>query len=124
MGRDGGLVGEGKMVAIGADVADGAVKLRLSPVTEIKLPAEPSRNPKPNSYAGFVRYASPPHAGTYRVTLSEPGWIDVVQDGREMESGAFSAVTGCEGIRKSVKFHLSPSPFAVEFTGGPVKVIP
>jgi hypothetical protein len=121
--RERALLADAKLVAIGADVADGAVKLRLSPVTEIKLPAEPSRNPKPNSYAGFVRYASPPHAGTYRVTLSEPGWIDVVQDGREMESGAFSAVTGCEGIRKSVKFHLRPSPFVVEITGSPVKEI-
>jgi hypothetical protein len=51
--RERALLADAKLVAIGADVADGAVKLRLSPVTEIKLPAEPSRNPKPNSYAGY-----------------------------------------------------------------------
>src|SRR5260370_5181667 len=87
--RERALLADAKLVAIGADVADGAGKLRLSPVSEIKLPPQPSRNPKPNSYAGFVRYASPPHAGTQRFTLSEPGASAVAQEALWMECGAF-----------------------------------
>lgn len=121
--RERALLAEAKPVAIGGDVANGSAKLSLSPITEIKLPTEPSREPKPDTYAGFVRYAAPPHAGTYRVTISDPGWIDVVQDGRQIKSGLFSGVTGCVGIRKSVKFDLGPSPFIVEITGSSAKEI-
>ena len=47
----------------------------------------------------------------------------MVQDGQEIEAGPASGVTGCEGIRKSVKFYLGPSPFVVEISGSPVKAI-
>jgi hypothetical protein len=121
--RERALLADAKPVSIGADVADGAVSLNLSLITEVKLPMDPSRQPKPNTYVGFVRYAPPPRAGRYRVTLSEPGWIDVIQDGQEIEAGPASGVTGCDGIRKSVIFYLGPSPFVVEITGSPVKTI-
>ncbi|HZK80383.1 MAG TPA: hypothetical protein VFC46_04930, partial [Humisphaera sp.] len=57
--------------------------------------------------------------GTYKITLSSEGWIDVVQDGHTVKSAAFSGATGCEGIRKSVKFDLAAQPFTVEFTSVP-----
>jgi hypothetical protein len=121
--RERALLADAKPVSMGAYVPDQSVRLNLSPITDIKLPTEPSRQPKPNTYAGFVRHAAPPHAGTFRITLSEAGWIDVRQDGREIRSGPFSGVTGCEGVRKSVKFDLMPSPFIVEITGSPAKAI-
>ena len=96
----------------------GAVKLPLSPIADVTLPMPPSRQPKsPDSYAGFIRYAALPQAATYRVTVSEPAWIDVVQDGREVKSTAFTGALGCDGIRKSVKFDLSAAPFVIEITG-------
>lgn len=95
-----------------------AVKLTLSPLADAKLPTEPSRKPKmADSYAGFVRYAPPPKSGTYRVTLSDAAWIDVVQDGKPAKAIAFSGVLACDGIRKSVKFNLAASPFVVEISG-------
>lgn len=96
----------------------GAVKLALSPLAEARLPAEPSRKPRSaNSNAGVVRYAAVPRPGTYRITLSAGAWIDVIQGGQTLKSGAFSGVTGCEGIRKSVKFDLSAAPFVIEISG-------
>jgi len=121
--RERALLAVAKPVAIGADVVDGSARLNLVPITEIRLPTEPSRRPKPDTFSGFVGYPSPPHAGTFRVTISEPGWIDVVQEGERIKSGPFSGVTGCEGIRKSVKFDLKASPFIVEISGSPVKDI-
>ena len=64
--RERALLAEANPVSIGADVSGGSVRLSLSPISDIKVPMEPSREPKPNTYAGFVRYASPPRAGMYR----------------------------------------------------------
>jgi len=102
---------------------DKAYRLALRPVDEIKLPQPPTRAPKSGTNAGLVTAAAPPKAGSYRFTLSEPGWIDVLQNGRAIKSGAFSSATGCAGIRKSVKFDLSVAPFTVEITGVPTTSI-
>jgi len=90
----------------------------LVPFADAKLPRTPERAPKsPTSFAGFVQTAAPSHAGTYKVTLSSEGWIDVVQNGQFVKSSAFSGATGCDGIRKSVKFDLTAAPFTVELSG-------
>jgi len=96
----------------------GGVKLPLVPFAEAKLPTPPGRQPKsPDSYAGFVRYAALPRAATYRVALSDAAWIDVVQDGQEVKSIDHSGALGCDGIRKSVRFNLTASPFVIEVSG-------
>ena len=108
-------------VASGGEVAEplaAALKVALAPLAEAKLPRAPSRAPKDAvSYAGFVRVAAPPKAGIYRFTLSQGAWIDVIQDGHDVKSAAFSGATGCEGVRKSVKFELSAAPFIIEISG-------
>jgi hypothetical protein len=123
--RERALLAGAKPVAMGGEVSQplaGALKLALLPLAEAKLPMEPSRKPRSQeTFAGFVSYAAVPQPGIYRVTLSEGAWIDVVQDGKEMKSGAFSGVTGCEGIRKSVKFDLTARPFLVEISGSPAR---
>lgn len=125
--RERALLASAAPVTLGGDVSRplaAAVKLGLSPLADVKLPMEPSRKPKSQaSYAGFVRYAAVPKSGTYRITLSEGAWIDVVQDGQEIKSGPFSGATGCEGIRKSVKFDLALSPFVIEISGTTAKEI-
>jgi hypothetical protein len=118
---------ERALLAVAAPVASagevakplaGAAKLPLVPFAEGKLPTPPARQPKsPDSYAGFVRYAAPPRAATYRVTLSDAAWIDVVQDRQEVKSIDHSGALGCDGIRKSVKFNLTTSPFVIEISG-------
>jgi hypothetical protein len=125
--RERALLASAAPIASGGEVAQplvAAVKLPLAPLSDAKLPTEPSRKPKePDSYAGFVRYAALPQAATYRVTLSEAAWIDVVQDGQEIKSVGFTGVRGCAGIHKSVKFNLAASPFVVEISGTAAKEI-
>lgn len=95
-----------------------SVIVALKPFADVKLPAAPKRAPKSSdSYAGFVQAAAPPKAGTYKISLSAEGWIDVVQDGQTVKSSAFSGALGCEGIRKSVKFELAAKPFTIELSG-------
>src|SRR5262249_42990888 len=44
------------------------------------------------------------------------GWIDVVQDGRRVQSLTSTGVKGCDGVRKSVKFELAAVPFTVQLS--------
>ena len=101
-----------------------ATIVALAPFADAKLPTPPERAPKsPTSFAGFVQMAAPPRAGTYKITLSSEGWIDVVQDGHALKSTAFSGATGCEGVRKSVKFDLTAQPLTLELSGVPADSI-
>ena len=90
----------------------------LLPLVDAKLPIAPERPPKSqNTFGGYIQIAAPAKADTYRITLSSPGWIDVVQDGHRVRSTAATGATGCEGVRKSVKFELGASPFTVQLSG-------
>jgi hypothetical protein len=97
---------------------DTAVKIALLPYADAKLPVTPERVPKsPDSNAGYLRVSGVPKAGTYRITLSEGAWIEVIENGHAVKSAAFSGATGCDGVRKSVKFELSGGPFIIELSG-------
>jgi hypothetical protein len=97
-----------------------ATILTLVPLADAKLPVPPELAPKsPASFAGFLRVAAPAKAATYKVTLSSEGWVDVVQDSHAVKSVAFSGATGCEGVRKSVKFELTAQPLTIELSGVP-----
>lgn len=95
-----------------------ATMVALVPLADAKLPVAPERTPKSQDlFGGFIQIAAPVKAGTYRITLSLPGWIDVVQDNQRIRSTAATGATGCEGVRKSVKFELAASPFTVQLSG-------
>jgi hypothetical protein len=101
-----------------------ATTVVLVPLADAKLPMAPERAPKsPASFAGFVEAPAPSKAGTYKITLSSEGWIDLIQNGQFVKSVAFSGATGCDGIRKSVKFDLAAQPFTIELSGVPADTI-
>jgi hypothetical protein len=95
-----------------------ATTLTLVPLAEAKLPVTPERAPRSSdSFAGFVQLPALTKVGTYQITLSAAGWIDVVQDGQRAKSTASTGATGCAGVRKSVKFELIAAPLIVEVSG-------
>jgi hypothetical protein len=101
-----------------------ATSVALVSFADVKLPMAPERAPESaTSFAGFIRVAAPSRAATYKITLSSEGWIDVVQADHLVKGGPFSGATGCEGIRKSVKFNLAAAPFTVQFSGVPANAI-
>ena len=101
-----------------------ATVVALVPLADAKLPAPPERTLKsPDSFAGYIQVRAPARAGTYKITLSSEGWIDVAQAGQPVKSTAFSGALGCDGVRKSVKFELSAAPFTVELSGVPADAI-
>ncbi len=95
-----------------------ATLVTLLPLEAAKLPIAPERPPKSNNtFAGFIEASAPAQSGTYKITLSSEGWIDVVQGGNRLKSIAATGATGCEGVRKSVKFDLAKASFMVQFSG-------
>ena len=93
------------------------ITLGLQPPAEAKLPSPPERAPKEGTFAGFTSFKAPAKAGIYTVSLSAGGWVDVVQDGHPLKPKAFSGATDCDGIRKTMKYELSASPFVLQISG-------
>ncbi len=95
-----------------------ATTLELQPLAGAGLPKPPERAPKSaNAFAGHFSLAAPAKAGIYRITISSGGWVDVLDGDTYLHPKAFSGATGCDGVRKSVKFDLPPRPLAVQFSG-------
>ena len=95
-----------------------AMTLELQPLTSAGLPKAPERAPKlAQAFAGHFALAAPAKPGVYKITISSPGWIDVLDGGDYLHPKAFTGATGCEGARKSVKFDLPSRPLAVQFSG-------
>lgn len=98
-----------------------AVAITLKPAPEVKLPATPTSTPKPDDdkkFAGAVNF-SRIEKGHYQVTMSGPGWIDVVQNGRPLEATGHTGSADCEFIRKSVRFEVEDGAIAVQVHGVP-----
>src|ERR1700693_3619012 len=91
--------------------------LGLSAPAEAKLPSPPERAPKEGTFAGFTSFKAPPKPGIYTVSLSTGGWGDVMQAGHALEPKAFSGATDCDGIRKTMKYQISASPFVLQVSG-------
>jgi len=107
-------------LASGAELAalpPGAVTLALLSPADAKLPAPPERAPREGTFAGFASVKSAPKAGLYTISLSAGGWVDVMQDGHLLKPKAFSGATDCDGIRKTMKYELSTSPFVLQVSG-------
>ena len=91
--------------------------LSLVKPAEAKLPTPPERAPKDGTFAGFANFKTAPKAGLYTVSLSAGAWVDVSQDGHFLKPKAFSGATDCNGIRKTMKYELSASPFVLQVSG-------
>ena len=108
-----GLASGGELAAPPAT----GMTLALRAPAEAKLPSPPERAAKEGTFSGFATFKSPPKAGTYTVSLSAGGWVDLVQDGHPLKPKAFSGATDCEGIRKTMKYDISASPFVLQVSG-------
>jgi hypothetical protein len=102
----------------GALALNMAMTLELQPLAGAGLPKAPERAPKSaQAFAGHFALAAPAKPGVYKITISSPGWIDVIDGGDYLHPKAFTGATGCDGARKSVKFDLPSRPLALQFSG-------
>jgi hypothetical protein len=89
----------------------------LATPAEARLPTPPERAPKDGTFAGFASFKAAPKPGIYTISLSAGAWIDVVQDGHDLKPKGFSGATDCDGIRKTMKYEISASPFVLQISG-------
>jgi hypothetical protein len=104
----------------GAEVAalpSTGITLGLNTLADAKLPTPPERGPQEGTFAGFASFKNAPKAGIYTISLSAGGWVDLVQDGHALKPKAFSGATDCDGIRKTMKYEISASPFVLQVSG-------
>src|SRR5665213_1497754 len=107
------LVSGGELAAVPST----GMTLALRSPADARLPTPPERAPKEGTFAGFASFKNAPKAGLYTVSLSAGGWVDVTQDGHFLKPRGFSGATDCDGIRKTMKYQLSASPFVMQISG-------
>ncbi|MEO5938996.1 MAG: hypothetical protein ABIQ43_08300 [Sphingomonas sp.] len=99
--------------------------IRLQPFEKVVFAVTPGRAPKPGSFGGVYQFdvATP---GTYRIALEAGAWIDVVFNGKSLESIAHTEGPACSGIRKIVDFALTPGRYVLQLSGAkeaPMRVL-
>lgn len=115
---------DAEKVASGATLAaippGKAIEVALLPLAQVTFPGKPTRTPKPDddqTFGGVVHVAGTPAATHYQVTISDHGWVDVVQNGAPLEATGHTGSHDCKGIRKSVRFEVAPGPFSIQVSG-------
>lgn len=107
-------IGSGETIKIASTPA---ARVKLKKFDDVQFTRAPERRPKnPEAFAGAVEVDGI-EPGVYQLTLSEEGWIDVIQNDVFVKSTAHSGKRGCAGVRKSVQFELGGGPLIVQFSG-------
>jgi hypothetical protein len=94
----------------------GAFVLTLLPAEDASFALPPGGKAKGASgFGGSISFTAIA-AGLYQITLSEEGWIDVIQDGRALPSQAHTGKRDCPGVRKSVRFQINAAPTTIQLS--------
>lgn len=99
-----------------------ALSIKLRPSAEIAHPVTPAGQPKGESsqtYGGVVSFSHVSRPGVHQVTLSGPGWVDLVQNAKPLLARSHTGKSDCEGVRKSVRFDVQDGAFVMQLSGIP-----
>ncbi|HEX7858229.1 MAG TPA: homogentisate 1,2-dioxygenase [Sphingobium sp.] len=99
-----------KKAALTVGKAVDAGLMRTSDVRYILRPEKPGGSV---SYGGMFGFTIS-EAGTYRVALGSGAWIDLVKDGKAVESSNHGHGPDCTGVRKMVDFPLVPGRYVLQ----------
>lgn len=99
------------------------IDLRLAAAGSVTPPVTPKKLAEAGDTAGLALFQIT-RAGTYRVALGGPAWIDVVRAGKALPSTAHAHGPMCTGIRKIVDFRLRPGRYVLQLTGTQAPTIP
>jgi hypothetical protein len=82
------------------------VAATLVPQGSVKFAAPPARDRKADNATAGLLFFKTGAAGAYRVSLTSRHWIDVLDEGRAIDSTAHQGQGGCELLHKVVEFQL------------------
>jgi hypothetical protein len=92
-------------------------QLKLTPQDRVTFSVDPARKTAgAPAYAGLATMKTPP-AGSYRIAVDLPLWIDVVSNGTLMQPTDFQGQHACSAPHKIVVFELAGAqPFVLQFS--------
>lgn len=103
-------------------IPDKAIKLALLPEGDVKFALAPSgaskSKPTP-AYGGTLEIGKIAEAGLYQVTISNRGWIDLVQADTTLATVAHTGKSDCATVRKSLRFEVKSGPAVLQLSGVP-----
>lgn len=82
------------------------VAATLVPQGSVSFAAPPGRQGKVDNATAGLLFFKTGAAGHYRISLSSRHWIDVLDEGKAIESLSHEGRGGCELLRKVVEFQL------------------
>ena len=97
----------------------GALEVQLVPQAEVAILLEP-RGEEPEGSTAATLPLRIEHGGTYRITLDQPAWIDVVGNGTALVSTGHGHAPDCSGIRKFVDFEIGPGDYEIQLSGASI----
>lgn len=98
-------------------------ELMLAPNDTVRYPVTPSKPGEPTSLGGMANFTIA-RAGTYRVLLGTPAWIEVAKGRKALASSAHAHGPACSGIAKMVEYRLTPGRYVLEIAGSKAAAAP
>jgi hypothetical protein len=93
-------------------------KLRLRAQEQVAFAATPKKQAAAGAFAGLATLKIPA-AGTYRIAIDLPFWIDVVSNGSFVSAKDFEGQHNCSAPHKIVEFELGGAEsFLLQFSNG------
>lgn len=91
----------------------------VADVTYVAPPKEKAKHETAHAFGAALTFDGAAEPGLYQVTLSDKGWIDVIQNGAVLDAVAHTGKSDCDGVRKSVRFKIGQGPFVIQISGAP-----
>ena len=94
-------------------------KLRLAPQEQVTFPVIPGKKAAAGGAFAGLATLKISAAGSYRIAIDLPVWIDVVSSGNLVAAKDFEGQRNCSAPHKIVEFDLAGAqPFALQFSSG------
>lgn len=107
-------------------IPEKAIAVTLAPNSGVAYLVAPTGKPKDagdETYGAVIKFDGAGGGGPHQVTVSTSAWVDLIQNGAALKSTAHTGKSGCEGVRKSVRFTIAPGPFAIQISGASIPAI-
>ena len=92
-------------------------ELALAPQEQVTFAVAPGKKMLSDGAYGGVAHVHITQAGTYRVSLSAPFWIDLASGDKLITSGDFTGSSHCDTPRKIVQFALPAGDLVLQLSG-------
>ncbi len=99
-----------------------AMRVPLVPLDDVRFVVPPETPGAPGTFGQTIA-VDIDRADTYRISLSDGVWIDVVRNGEAVASTAHGHGPECSSIHKIVAFPLIPGRYILQFSGSPQPMV-